>query len=239
MEQTGIRGMMNAGVTQESGFTLAELLIAMAMSLIIMAGVYRVFDGQQKSFVANDQVAAMQQNLRAAMFYIERELRMAGCDPTGMSTPPGILTAETDKIRFTEDVVGSTPGSDPDGDVGDTNEDITYYLMDKNGDGLTDLVKDTPSQTEQLLAENIEALNFVYLDEDNVRLDDSGGDVTSSIGDIRAVQVTIVARADAGEKGYSNSTAYQNFQSEAVLTAADTVRRRMLRTHVECRNLGI
>jgi prepilin-type N-terminal cleavage/methylation domain-containing protein len=59
------------------GFTLIELLVAMALGLVIMAGIYRVFISQQDSYIVQDQVAAMQQNLRGAMYIITRDLQMA------------------------------------------------------------------------------------------------------------------------------------------------------------------
>ncbi|MCD6266685.1 MAG: prepilin-type N-terminal cleavage/methylation domain-containing protein, partial [Deltaproteobacteria bacterium] len=66
----------------ENGFTLVELLVAMAISVIVMASIGYVYYTQQKSYVAQEQISAMQQNLRAAMYYMEREIRMAGFDPT-------------------------------------------------------------------------------------------------------------------------------------------------------------
>jgi type IV pilus assembly protein PilW len=65
-------------VKENSGFTLIELLVAIALGLVILAGLFRVFKVQQDSYVVQDQVAAMQQNLRAAMYMITRDLQMAG-----------------------------------------------------------------------------------------------------------------------------------------------------------------
>jgi type IV pilus assembly protein PilW len=61
-----------------AGFTLIELLVAIALGLVIMAGLFRTFKVQQDSYVIQDQVSAMQQNLRAAMHFITRDLQMAG-----------------------------------------------------------------------------------------------------------------------------------------------------------------
>lgn len=65
-------------VKENSGFTLIELLVAIALGLVILAGLFRVFKVQQDAYVVQDQVAAMQQNLRAAMYLITRDLQMAG-----------------------------------------------------------------------------------------------------------------------------------------------------------------
>jgi prepilin-type N-terminal cleavage/methylation domain-containing protein len=61
-----------------AGFTLIELLVAIALGMVILAGLFRTFKVQQDSYVIQDQVSAMQQNLRAAMYMITRDLQMAG-----------------------------------------------------------------------------------------------------------------------------------------------------------------
>jgi type IV pilus assembly protein PilW len=66
------------GARATAGFTLIELLVAMALGLVIMGGLFRTFKVQHDSYVVQDQVAAMQQNLRAAMYMITRDLQMAG-----------------------------------------------------------------------------------------------------------------------------------------------------------------
>jgi type IV pilus assembly protein PilW len=61
-----------------AGFTLIELLVAIALGLVILAGLFRTFKVQQDSYLIQDQISAMQQNLRAAMYMITRDLQMAG-----------------------------------------------------------------------------------------------------------------------------------------------------------------
>ena len=60
------------------------------------------------------------------------------------------------------------------------------------------------------LAENIESLNFVYLDQSGV--------TTSSIPNIRSVQITLIAKADRDDLDVPLKT---------------------LQTEVRCRNLGL
>jgi len=62
----------------QKGFTLVELLVAIALAAVIMAAVFRTFKSQQDSYVIQDQVAAMQQNLRGAMYMLNRDLQLAG-----------------------------------------------------------------------------------------------------------------------------------------------------------------
>jgi type IV pilus assembly protein PilW len=76
MEMTTKESIMDT--RKNAGFTLVELLIAIALGLVIMAGLYQTFRTQHDTYIVQDQVAAMQQNLRAAMYLITRDLQMAG-----------------------------------------------------------------------------------------------------------------------------------------------------------------
>lgn len=70
---------MNQNLFEKSkGVTLIELLIAMLISAILIAGIYRTFIHQQKNYATQEQVADMQQNVRVAINRMMREIRMAG-----------------------------------------------------------------------------------------------------------------------------------------------------------------
>ena len=209
------------------GFTLLEVLVATTLTGVVMGGVYSTYYSQQKSYVAQEQVAAMQQNLRAAMFYMEREIRMVGCDPTGLADP-GVITATATSVNFTEDLDG-------DGTLS-ADENITYSLNDSDADGTVDHL----DRNGQMVAENIDALDFVYLDETGNVLDDDGsGNVVASIPLIRSIQVSLLGRTGRGDPGYTNNRTYNNLQPAPIYTAGgDSYRRRLLVTEIKCRNLG-
>ena len=215
------------------GFTLTELLVAMVIGGIVAAGIYSTFYSQQKSYLAQEQIAAMQQNLRGAMHILGRDIRMAGYDPTGWATT-GIQTAQASSLRFTRDITDDTGTGPPDGDTSDPNEDITYALADLDGDGDTDLGRnDVNGGGNHQIAENIDALNFIYLDED--------GTPTTTPSEVRAIQASVLARTDRRDQGYQNTNAYQNQQGTTIFTppAGDGFRRRLLTEEFKCRNLGL
>jgi type IV pilus assembly protein PilW len=60
------------------GITLIELLVALSVSGILVAGVYKTFISQQHTYTVQDQLVDMQQNVRLAINRMTRELRMAG-----------------------------------------------------------------------------------------------------------------------------------------------------------------
>ena len=217
---------------QDKGFTLVELLVAVFVAGIVMAGVYSAYYSQQKSYTAQEQMAEMQQNLRSAMYFMAKEIRMAGCNPLGTADTAGFQAVGADSVSFSMDTRGQSDISSHDGDTGDPNESIVYTLSDWNGDGINDLMRNTPPTGNAAVAENIDALDFVYLDADeNVTIDRLA---------VRAVQITLVARTGRGDPGFTDTETYTNLQGTTILAAQnDNFRRRVLSTHVKCRNMGL
>jgi prepilin-type N-terminal cleavage/methylation domain-containing protein len=66
----------------QRGFSLVELMVAMAIAGFAMAGIYGVYNAQVKMHVTQSVVVDNQQNLRNAMFIIQNSIRMAGYDPS-------------------------------------------------------------------------------------------------------------------------------------------------------------
>lgn len=152
---------------------MVELIVAMAVASVAITAVYYTYYSQQESYVVQEQVAVMQQNLRAAMLLIQRDIKMAGCDPTD-SAGAAIETANSSTIRVTMD-------RNKDGSISGSNEDVTYTLSS------TDLERNS-----QLVAENISSLTFTYLDSD--------GNTTGTLSDIRSVRITLVAATQDGSR---------------------------------------
>ena len=254
-------------IFKKDGFTLTEMLVAMAITGIVMGAAYSVYYSQQKSQRRQEQFSDMEKNLRVALYFMEREIRTAGCDPTG-TAGAGIKTAKADAIEVTMDLKGGdTDGKDNDGDgsideadeagfgdgdTDDPNEDVTYSLY--TSDGVQKLGRKSPATANnQPVAENIDVLNFVYLDKAGsfltVPADDADPQETEQfIRQIKAVQITVVARSSKPDPSYINTTVYKNQQGdfilkdqEGVLIAGppnDHYHRKSLSTLVSCRNLG-
>ena len=66
------------GAGNRPGFTLIEILVAVGLAGILMTVMFTMFRTSQRSYTTQDEVAEMQQNLRVAMMYVSRDLRMAG-----------------------------------------------------------------------------------------------------------------------------------------------------------------
>ena len=143
------------------GFSLVELMIAMSVGLVVLGAMYSVFTVQNKTFGNQEEIVAMQQNVRAGMDMVTREIMMAGYNPTGGTPEPGIVTAGADSITFTMDITNTGGTGSPDGLTDGPNEYITYDLYDS--DGVQALGRrSTSGASRQPVAENITALGFTY-----------------------------------------------------------------------------
>jgi len=128
--------------TNHNGFSLIELMLAMAIFVIVLPLIYEAFRNQQKAYTSQQLTVAMQQNARAAMTLMKRELRMAGFAPAATDGQdndgdsdtdeadgdypggfPGFVVADDDTVQFTRD---SMPDPDfcIDGDDNDGDTDI-------------------------------------------------------------------------------------------------------------------
>ncbi len=74
---------MDIQLKTNKGVTLIELLIALVMSSILIAALYRVFISQQRTYTVQEQVVDMQQNARVGINRMMSEVRMAGFGNVG------------------------------------------------------------------------------------------------------------------------------------------------------------
>jgi len=63
---------------RRDGFTIIELMIAMAVLLVVVAYLTEMLTRQSRAYTVVDQVTEAQQNLRAIADLLERELRVSG-----------------------------------------------------------------------------------------------------------------------------------------------------------------
>ena len=228
---------MEEKIIQNRGFSLVELLIALFISSIMATVIFNLFIAQNKSFSIQDQVTEMQQNIRASLNMMVKEIRMAGYDPTGQAGA-GIVMANPDRIAFTLDL-------NSDANCNDFNEYITYSLYTP-GDGIKKLGrKGKKNEHNAPAAEYVEAIGFAYaFDSNGDRLLDTDGsfiiwaiekkgiwfdldtnddgkiDFTDNVitgedtgiyvrlEDIRAVRIWLLIRSKKSEDGFTNNRTY-------------------------------
>jgi type IV pilus assembly protein PilW len=168
----------------KKGITLIELLIALVIAAITLAGIYRVFISQTKTYAIQDQVVEVQQSVRGAMDIILRDLRMTGFDDDNPASVAAGITIPTPTV---------IPVKDPSDDI-----TVNYEYFDRNvlpsgqyqrhtvrywrDAGTSRLMRQrdingVAGQPEPLL-ENVSALVFTYgIDANNDKImDDQNGD---------------------------------------------------------------
>lgn len=225
---------LNTEKNPSAGFTLIELMIAMAIASIVSAAMYATFQAQVRGQVTQDVSLSMTQNLRAAMEIMASDIRMAGCDPEGAGA--SITTATNTNLVLTMDIGGGAQGQ-PDGNIG-PGETVRYSI---NGNGNLGRAVDA-GNLEPLHSVDLacEVLNFVYLDLDGNPFVPATAEDRE---DINAIQVSVVVRsADVANPGFltavTNNTSYVNLQGVEILAPQnDTFRRFQLSQTIDCRNL--
>lgn len=70
--------------TEQAGFTLIELMVGMAVSVIVVAAAFTILTTTSKTLRANEQVVDTQQNLRMAMEMLARDFKLAGFGSPGV-----------------------------------------------------------------------------------------------------------------------------------------------------------
>jgi type IV pilus assembly protein PilW len=248
------------------GFTLVELMVAMAISTMVLSGIYALFHKQVATHNTERMVVSMQQNIRAAVSFMERDIRMARYDPNGSGLFT-IATASRAQLQFLSDNVTE------DSIVND-GENITYALdNDADGNGIADgtpcnlvrIVNDAAEPTgwrTDIVARNIDALNFDYFDTAvnpaNSLIDRTAAPWQVPVGqiaNIRSIRLSIIGRSGENIPAlfvrHRDNTVYRNrprdTNGDSIPDTADIIfgpaagtnvffRRMQVTTEIDCRN---
>jgi type IV pilus assembly protein PilW len=208
----------------EDGFTLLEMLIAMAVTSIAMVALVGALTAQQRISTRQNEVAELQQNIRAATFMLENDIRMAGFKGVDNTcSTAGITQANANDLTFTycADADGTdNDNADGDGDSSTGADEVgeiatmSYDIYDGNGTGDMDLGRQVGG-LKRVVAERIDSLVFTYLDEADA--------VTATLDDIRTIRVALTAKAVLSARSGNTDTGLQ----------------RAVTMDINCRNLGL
>lgn len=190
-------------ICKQDGLSLLELLIAMAISLVVLAAISSTFIAQNKLYTIEEQVNEMTQTARAAVDMISRDIEMAGYDPSSSGIVG--LPYHSTYLQILSDLNG-------DGDTDDQLEDIRY-TFDASGHKIVKATKNgSPSLT---FADNIESFSVNFLDED--------GNSTTTSSEIRRIIITLTCRTARSDPAFSANSGYRTCTLSATITPPNLI----------------
>jgi type IV pilus assembly protein PilW len=170
-------------INNQKGFTLTELLVAMGLSLIVLGAVYGVYRVQTHTVRAQEFKMEAQEDARAALDMMTREIRNAGFFPTGSTnTCPGtagLVVATATILQLVYDADGSTDCTGTVATGKPADENVAYALT---GGNITRAVNGGVAQP--LTAGNVtNTVMFTYVD--------NAGAATTTLANIKRVNITV------------------------------------------------
>ncbi|NNF98148.1 MAG: prepilin-type N-terminal cleavage/methylation domain-containing protein [Desulfobacteraceae bacterium] len=219
------------------GFSLIELMVAIAIFSIVVTTIVAAFQSQLRSHITQQQVADMQQNGRGAMALIKRDLRDGGWPPNGdantsiTTTPTSLIIVNDFHNGLDDDGDGVIDDPEekwmPDGDSDDFGERIVYTVNADN----------ELTRNGEPLGLNIEVMDIVLV---------NAAGTPAAPDDMVAAQISLIARAGEGatpsvlSNKHTDTREYRNKQDEVILPAQnDLFRRMILTTEVKLRNYDV
>jgi type IV pilus assembly protein PilW len=170
------------------GFTVTELVLALAMMMMIITAMVSLLISLNGIYAVQNVAAGVQQETRAGINIMTRDIRMAGINPLKMNRI-GILEASDNKIRFQNDTNGNGTIETGQG------EDIAYLL---NSSHQLIRQKDGNSRSNRSLVDNVSALKLKYVNRDN--------EETDLLDDIHTVEISLAVREPAGNNKFVSRT---------------------------------
>ena len=181
----------------KDGFTIIELLIAIAIMGIIIGALFSFSIAQRKYFSLQAQISEMTQNTRAALDMIAGEVAMAGYSPSG--TASSRIPYNLSQLQIYADVDGNGVETDP-------NENITYTYDASN----KRILRSTPGGGNQPFSENVQSFIFEYLD--------AQGNPTTATANIRQIRLTITGRTGKPDHLYATNSGYRTYTLTSQIT---------------------
>ncbi|MFH1627689.1 MAG: prepilin-type N-terminal cleavage/methylation domain-containing protein, partial [Pseudomonadota bacterium] len=199
MEKCGVIDNMSGAPGlpgRAGGFSLVELLIAMAVGLVVLGAMYSVFTIQNKTFGNQEELVAMQQNVRAGMDMMAREIGMAGYDPAGVNFAG--VTVSTSQLQIQADLDGN-------GAIDSTSQENVIYIFDSTNKQITRYI----GAGNQAFVENVDPFTFEYLD--------GSGNVTATSANVRRIRITITGRTAKPDPDYPANGGYRTYTLTSIV----------------------
>ncbi len=196
--------MSRGHITSREGFTLVEMVVALALSLVTVGAVYSLYVSELRAQNVREDMLEMQQQARVVIDVVGRELLMAGFDPRGVNNDVDLsndflgITYDPGRLIIKADLNGN-------GLIADANESITFVYDIK-----TYTLRRNTGGGNQPFGENIESFLVEYFDQK--------GNPTVDSTSIQQVKITVTARTEKPDTQFSKNSGYRTVTLHSRLT---------------------
>lgn len=248
-------------LSTQSGFTLVEIMIAITLSLFLIAGMVKIYGVNKKSALVQSNLSRMQENQRSVVDFLNREIRMAGfydqSQPTaihpiakfydgsitGVSNPAssdgGGNASDTISIQYEspKDCLGNNTT------IVDANNNTlainTYYVLNQtlyckaSTNPIAQPIADDVVNMQILYGENTDPLkpNEIPTANHYVHAEDVG-----NMDNVVSVRIAMLFKTENPIKNQADTRTYTLLDADPIAYTNDKYRREIVTTTIALRN---
>jgi Tfp pilus assembly protein PilW len=177
-----------------AGLTLVELIVVMVLSLVLVGSAFMAHLAHSKTGKEQHEVASLQQDIRAIMDMIDRDVRNSGCmNPKFASF--SAVTATSSGVNM----LGLNMDMNLDGDTSDAGEKVIYSLagttLPSAPQNCNPLYRCSVQRSDQgvttTMVENVTTFKIDYFDVNNNPIVPAGKLTQTQANNVLSMQVTL------------------------------------------------
>jgi prepilin-type N-terminal cleavage/methylation domain-containing protein len=213
---------------REAGFSLVELMVAMAVTLVITVLASNLIAGSFKTRTRENQKSDALADAQRALYVMSREIANSGFGLTGNGVVAADSTSSSIRVRAN---LNAFEGQTSSGSVTDSDEDVKYLLYSSGGSSYIIRLDVNTGARTTILANRVDSLVIHYY-ADRIDYTQASCDITPSGGAtevtdktnakfvVIALCVQLPAVGTAGSTGYQPTSRVQ-LVSDVSLRNAD------------------
>lgn len=224
---------------QQNGFTIVEIMVAITLSAILIAGVIQVYLSSKESFRVQSELARLQESQRIAMEFLQRDISKAGfvAFPNGPVPGPEITVVDgggnnSDSITIAYESATDCLGQATAGiatNLWFVDQNTNQLMCLGNGGATAQPIVDGIENMQVLLGDN--AIRFNSTME---RSADRYVNPTVPVREIVSIRIALVART---QNPIRTQPVARNFDVlDAIVAQNDRIKRQVVTTTIPFRN---